>query len=150
MLKTKRGMRMACKHEGGTDPCDERSGNSCAAWARRYEAIHRPPGSRLTGQERGRSTAAGELLVQADLSRRGYEVTVPVSPTALHDLHVELPSVGWRGVQVKVGRLNLRTNVISMRSSKAKVRSPILALVHPPTGTIHYRRGTTRVPKELT
>jgi hypothetical protein len=169
---------VGCKHEGGTDPCVRykcgqckvhakgrseayRKNNSarCKAYreanrerilgkTKAYHAANIHPGSRLTGQRRGRSTAAGEALAQCDLLRRGFEVTKPLSPTAKHDLHVDLPSVGWKGVQVKVARLNIKTGRLGIPSKAHS--SPIYALVHPPTMRIEYRPGTEPLPQELT
>lgn len=162
---------MACKHEGGMDPCERDTGRHCKAGRRDYmrayykgyrkEAIKISERYRrkyvsncgsMEGQENkqylGRITAACELLVRADLSRRGFEVTVPVSPTATHDLHVELPSVGWKGVQVKAGIFNTKTGVLRPANSKP-CKSPIFVVVHLPTNRIDYREGTEPVPKEL-
>jgi hypothetical protein len=100
----------------------------------------------MTGRSRGRIGAACELLVRADLLKRGYEVTVPVNPSAKHDLHVDLPSVGWKGVSVKAARL-YRKGVL--RNDRGRSNSPVLALVLLSTGRIEYRPGTEELPAEL-
>ena len=141
---------MPCKHAGGKDPCKRTRSGNCPVCIKAYEQKFLRFGSPFTRQDNGKATFIGEALVQVDLTRRGWEVTVPVSPTALHDLHVESPSRGWIGVQVKVGRLNLNTNTLNIHVAKGwKCRSPLLAVVHPPTGRIDYRAGTKSVPKEL-
>lgn len=99
----------------------------------------------MTGRARGRIGAACELLVRADLLKRGYEVTVPVNPSAKHDLHVDLPSVGWKGVSVKAAR---RYNG-RLRNDRGRSNSPVLALVLLSTGRIEYRPGNEDLPAEL-
>lgn len=99
----------------------------------------------MGGRANGRIGAACELLVRADLLRRGFEVTTPVNPAALHDLHVELPSVGWQGVSVKAARLHGK----KLRNDRGRSKSPILALVLLATGRIEYREGTGPLPVEL-
>lgn len=99
----------------------------------------------MGGRASGRIGAACELLVRADLLHRGFEVTVPVNPAATHDLHVELPSVGWTGVSVKAARRAGKR----LRNDRGRINSPILALVQLSTGRIEYRDGTESVPLEL-
>ena len=99
----------------------------------------------MGGRASGRIGAACELLVRADLLRRGFEVTVPVNPAAVHDLHVELPSVGWTGVSVKAARRGGKR----LRNDRGRSGSPVLALVLITTGRIEYRDGTEPLPDEL-
>lgn len=99
----------------------------------------------MRGRESGRIGAACELLVRADLLYRGYEVTIPINPQALHDLHVELPSVGWTGVSVKAAR----KHGTKLRNDRGKIGSPVLALVLLSEGRIEYRAGTAALPLEL-
>jgi hypothetical protein len=105
-----------------------------------------------TEHRNGRGVAnigvACELFVMADLLRRGFQVTKPLSAWAKHDMHVKLGSK-WYGVQVKAGRLNTKTNFVSLRESKKKLNSPIIAVVYIPHGRIDYRPGTQPLPKEL-
>jgi hypothetical protein len=105
-----------------------------------------------TEHRNGRGVAnigvACELFVMADLLRRGFQVTKPLSAWAKHDMHVKLGSK-WYGVQVKAGRLNTKTNFISLREAKKKLNSPIIAVVYIPHGRIDYRPGTQPLPKEL-
>ena len=103
----------------------------------------------LSGGDIGSQTAACELLVRADLSHRGFQVTVPVSPTAKHDCHVELPSVGWKGVQIKAARYNNRSGNLNLYNGSRGNVSPILALVFMPLKKIEYRAGTEPLPPEL-
>lgn len=99
----------------------------------------------MRGRSAGRIGAACELLVRADLLTRGYEITVPANPLAKHDLHVDLPSVGWKGVSVKAARVRRG----KMRNDRGRSNSPILALVVASTGKIEYRPGTEPLPPEL-
>jgi hypothetical protein len=139
---------MPCKHEGGTDPCKRNKHRACLASKQTYKREDtRSCSSFKGGREGGRIGAACELLVQSDLTSRGYEVTVPVNPQADHDLHVELPSVGWKGVQVKSARLNANTNNLNQMGSAGN--SPIFAMVYLPTRRILYRAGTEPLPEEL-
>lgn len=98
-------------------------------------------------RERGRIGAACEFLVAADLLSRGLEVTRPVNPQAKHDLHVDLPSVGWKGVQVKAARKDRKR--LRLDRGIRNIESPILALVYLPTRTIEYRAVTKPLPIEL-
>lgn len=109
---------------------------------------NRRSSSTFKGRDRGKSTAACELLVRSDMLKRGYEVTKPESPTAKHDLHADL-AIGWTGVQVKAAELNVKTNKLTISGSNRKIASPILALVHLPTNRIEYRAGTRTLPEEL-
>jgi len=99
----------------------------------------------MKGRALGRIGAACERLVQADLLRRGFEVTVPINPAAKHDLHVDLPSVGWTGVSVKAARRGAG----GLRNDRGRSNSPVLALVLLSTGRIEYRPGTEELPPEL-
>ncbi len=142
---------MACKHEGGKGPCDFHPSGHCKVrlynYSRKYNRRYVKSSTSYRGHDAGKITAACELLVRADLSKRGFEVTVPVSPTAKHDLHVELPSVGWKGVQIKAAQLNVKTG--RLRCGKKRFGSPILALVYLPNNTIEYCSGKEKLPKEL-
>jgi hypothetical protein len=109
-----------------------------------YTDANMKNGTAMTGQDSGKATAACESFVQSDLMTRGFEVTKPLSPTAKHDLHIELPG-GWKGVQVKAIRLNTKTGAISFYG---ECQSPILALVLLPRH-IFYVDGTEPLPEEL-
>src|SRR5437899_10765208 len=91
-------------------------------------------------RRRGRVSAACELFVMFDLLRRGLEVTRPVNPCALHDLHARFKA-GWKGIQVKAGVVNLRTNRVTKTSVGVCRTSPVLAIVHLPTNQIRYEAG---------
>lgn len=107
-------------------------------------------GTNFKGRDKGKSTAACELFVRADLSRRGFDVTVPVSPTAKHDLHADFPSIGWKGVQVKAASMNSNTKKLRTASRGCvSCESPILALVYLPQWRVEYRAGTEPLPVEL-
>lgn len=136
---------MGCKHEGGKRKCLLGPNGHCKVAVKQRRARTKTSSSR----DYGKAGAACELLVRADLSHRGYEVTVPVSATARHDCHVELPSVGWKGVQIKAARLYEPTNRLHVHASLRHVQSPIIALVFMPTKVIKYRAGTEPLPPEL-
>jgi hypothetical protein len=103
------------------------------------------------GGPRGRQGAIGasaELLVAADLMVRGFGVTRPLNPSAVHDLHVEFPSVGWKGVQVKSVKVNTLTGRWIFNDRKER-KSPIYALVRPSTKEVRYEAGSEDLPEEL-
>jgi hypothetical protein len=104
-------------------------------------------GTNFKGRDLGKATAACELFVRADLSRRGFDVTVPVSPTAKHDLHAKFPSIGWQGIQVKAAQLSSSSN--KLRQRRGRCESPILAMVYLPQWRVEYRAGTEKLPIEL-
>lgn len=94
---------------------------------------------------------AGELLVAGDLLARGLEVTKPYNRNGPDDLHVRL-SVGWKNVQVKVGRLNKdgTVSLTGIRRGGAPISSHILALVDLGSKQIRYiSNRRRRLPKEL-
>lgn len=107
----------------------------------------RKSATNFTGQDLGKCTAACESLVQADLLNRGFDVTKPLSPTSKHDLHADIPSVGWKGVQVKAAVKNSVTGHLRPASNKP-CKSPIFALVFLPFSVV-YRAGTEPLPSEL-
>jgi hypothetical protein len=147
---------MSCKHEGGTDPCVKYPRGDCQVYRRQHNRkylLANRQHSFVSGKDSHteccRVGAVSELLVQADLLLRGYEVTIPVNTGAKHDLHANLPSRGWVGVQVKTARLNRSTNNLSLGSGLRHIQSPVLALVFPPTKRIVYRAGTEELPEEF-
>lgn len=144
---------MPCKHEGGRQRCKTNKDGICKIVRKRinkaYRAQFQISGTKFKGRDMGKATAACELFVRADLSRRGYEVTVPVSPTAKHDLHADFPSVGWKGVQIKAAMFNPKTGHIAPNRACKHIESPILALVYLPNNLIVYRPGTEPLPPEL-
>lgn len=97
----------------------------------------------------GKVGAACELLVLSDLLSRGFEVTRPCNPAALHDLHVDIPSVGWVGVQVKATKRNPNTDKLTMSVARRSIQSPLLAMVYLRAKRIEYCPGTKNVPQEL-
>lgn len=103
--------------------------------------------SNASGRDTGKITAACEHFVLADLLRRGFEVTKPISPTAKHDLHAKIDGK-WRGVQVKAGRFYESTRKIHL-SHSSRVSSPIIARVYLPLWKIEYGPGTEPLPQEL-
>ena len=99
------------------------------------------------GRDVGKTTASCEHFVLADLMRRGYDVTKPLSPTAKHDLHVKIGD-RWYGVQVKSARYNPNTGNVT-KARRIDCESPILALVYLPLWKIEYRAGAEALPEEL-
>lgn len=119
-------------------------------WCKSCMSAERLSGSDLKAKrDVGKISAACELLVRSDLLSRGFEVTVPCSPTALHDLHAEIPSVGWVGVQVKAATCGRNSNVLRQSGKGSLTTSPILALVFLRTRRIEYRSGSSGLPTEL-
>jgi hypothetical protein len=137
--------RNRAKRDGLSTEC----GGCSRAFSATYRSQNIVNSSSFGGSNRGKTTAACELLVRADLLRRGFEVTVPCSPTARHDLHVEIPTVGWVGVQVKAAALNKATGGLIYTRGLSVVRSPILALVFLPESRIEYRGAEEPLPPEL-
>lgn len=134
---------MACKHEGGTDPCERYADKHCIAKHRirskQYYKDHLESCKRkinaymATYIEYSGSTASpanlgasAELVVAADLLHRGFAVTRPLNVNGPHDLHVEI-SNKWYGIQVRHGCKN--RNSKSIRASFGAAVSPILAAV---------------------
>ena len=145
---------MPCKHEGGSDPCTKYKCGHCKVYrqgqSRKYEAQNRVISSKAGDRRHlGRVGAASELLVCSDLLGRGFEITRPSNPLAKHDLHVELPRIGWKGIQVKTADFNQKTGKMWKKSSHTVNHSPIIALVHLPLRRIEYRSGTEPLPPEL-
>lgn len=120
---------------------------TCMSTYQKTNDIYGEPGRGSGGRSSGRVGVACELVVRADLLARGFEVTVPCNPQAKHDLHVDLPSVGWKGVQVKAGVLSRSTN--ALRCRRGGVDSPVLAVVFLPTRVVEYQPGSEPLPKEL-
>lgn len=140
---------MPCKHEGGADPCEMYKRECIVKGRARSLRYTNKFIETVQNVKSGAIGAAGELLVGADLMLRGFSVTKPMDPTAKHDLHVDLPSVGWVGVQVKVVKRNRKTGSWIFSAVSEDRRSPVYAFVLPRTKEIRYEAGSQPLPDEL-
>lgn len=92
---------------------------------------------------------AGELLVAADLLKRGLPSTKPLNINGPHDLHAKAGGA-WRTIQVKVCLRHRKTGKLVFNRSWHDIESDIVALVFPITGQIEYRpRPGTELPAEF-
>ena len=92
---------------------------------------------------------AGELLVAADLLRRGLPATKPLNTNGPDDLHAKFGEV-WKTIQVKLGLVNQRTGNISVNRRGEKISSDIEAWVDLRGFRIRYISNTAHpLPEEL-
>jgi hypothetical protein len=146
---------VACKHEGGTDPCIRNPTRSCVArqriFSKGYEVQNIMFGN--SPATSGNVGQAAEYLVASDLLNRGLSVTKPLNVNGADDLHVRCTS-GWKSVQVKSGRKNRKTGTIKpvhYGDRRGRTTSDILAAAYLPDRQIRYISNTDEpLPKELT
>ena len=90
---------------------------------------------------------ACELYVLGDLLARGLKVTYPYNVNGRHDVHARIGRK-WYTIQCESGQLR-KSGKLASRKVKRTVFSDILALVHIPTGQLHYIANKTTVPEIL-
>jgi hypothetical protein len=154
MLRMKRGRRMEtkrCSKCGILKPVGEfyrnyrlRGGvqGSCKECARGI--IRRTGLPNKDNRDRG---AAGEHFVIHWLLARRFEVGGPHNPNGKHDLFVKLGR--WYTVQVKVGKVNLRTGGIYL-NRRSVIASDLIAIVDLEGGRLRWVSNTDEpLPEEL-
>jgi hypothetical protein len=147
---------MPCKHEGGTDPCEQYASRKCkihtASYLKQWRKDHPGRQNELIDCPSGKATIyaggkASELLIEADLLWRGLRVTRPSNPDVKDDLHV-LAGGAWRTVQVKSAYQRRSTGRTRVRLKG--ITSDIIALVIGGEHRIEYRAHKIRkLPEEL-
>ena len=140
---------MGCKHEGGTDRCVRSKNGECVVRSRDYKRNYQRKNSRSSHGVKNSLQAGyiGELLVAADLNYRcgrAYPNPVPQTPD---DVYAKT-SLGWRTVQVKVGRVNRKTGTITPHHRK-RITSQIIAAVDIHNRRVRYFANGGKLPAEL-
>lgn len=142
---------MACKHEGGVEPCDRFTGSrrQCKVYMAKYRKDNLVSSAVSRGRA-GDSGYAGELIVRTELLLLGLDVTVPENRTCPDDVHFRSVKGDWVSVQVKVATVNRSTGYWDCRRrNRGSITSDIIAWVDVRAREVRYEENTKRVPPEL-
>lgn len=144
---------MACKHEGGHDPCKRyASSGGCIVRAKQTGDKYRERSLKKTGvkvHENLNRGLAGEHFVISELLRRQVLVGRPVNSQTKHDMFAFL-SGSWRTIQVKVSNVNTITGTIRRAHGGYEIESDLAAFVDLEGKRIRWISKTDEpVPEEL-
>lgn len=163
---------MPCKHEGGTDKCDQYTsgGHGCREQQRLYRIATRERAKSYRHANRDRKRlydqtnlrrngaaydtlsdrgAAGEHLVISECLTRHLPTGGPYNQNGKHDLFV-FAGGAWRTVQVKIGRVNTKTGAIYRRNGLRGITSDLIAMVDLEDKRIRWISNTDGpIPPEL-
>lgn len=115
---------------------------------RKYNQLREMTGGAKSKKETSDVGAAAEHFVISELLQRRLSVGGPYNQNGPHDLFVRVGT--WRTVQVKVGRVNVKTRTIYPTAVKRDIKSDLIAYVDLRGKRIRWISNTDEpVPEEL-